>query len=177
MERKLTKMEERLKELLDYGINPKIEFASKKNLLGEVIGVYDGGFVEYIVGKPQKKKFETTQDGPNADTTLYKIIVEEVGLTRADEIINDGNIQTEIEKHVLAHQNKNLVYTFELPSRFFMKKINPFWPESYSDEGESHIPDEIKEDGTTETLQIESGKGKKSTEREKSTRVTRPKKK
>jgi hypothetical protein len=129
-ETKLYRVQDRLMQLINYGI--EVHRNEKASIVGENTAVYDNG-EEYVVGT-KNVKFQTPDDGPSAKTVYYKMLIDEVGLTKADEILKEGRIKTQIEHRVLvlyAQNGRNIYYTYDLPSRFFMRRVNPNFPRPY----------------------------------------------
>ncbi|MBW2994927.1 hypothetical protein KY312_01105 [Candidatus Woesearchaeota archaeon] len=141
-------LEERLRQLLDWSINPEIKIAKNKYLKGEMIKIYEGGCIEYILSKPYRKQFNVSTQSSDSDTAMYKVVLREVSQKRAEEVMNDRHIIQEVEMHILYHPQQRIVYMFEYPSRHFLKKINPYYPEEYKDDTDKFleeigIPDNI----------------------------------
>lgn len=125
------KLEDRLIELLGWGFNPQVEAARPKMLNGEIIAVYGGGDIEYIYGKRHCIPINRPSGEMDADFTMYKFLEYEVGMERVDETLAKYKGKVEVEWHYLYNGARNIVYKIQLPSRAFMKVLNPYFPEHF----------------------------------------------
>jgi hypothetical protein len=162
-EKKFRKLEERLLEIINWGFRVQQEPARTKRLYGEIIEVFQGGNTEYIMGRPYRARIATPEGKIGPDLTVYKYLVEQAASKeQADEAIGKYNKKIEVEEHALYNGHNQTICTFVLPSRHFLKEVNPYYPEQNKDKPVKRDHDlmEQEEDRKTDT-KAETKKGTK----------------
>jgi hypothetical protein len=160
-EQKPRRIEDRLREWLSYGFNPHVEAATDKRLRGEVIDVFDDMCIEYIIGREREIRIQKPQGRIDADLAMYRHLEWHTDIERVEETLERYRQKVAVEEHALFDAKNKVIYTVNLPSRNFMKALNPYYPEQYRRESVDEIIAAPDKNPTTKARR--GTEGKKST--------------
>ena len=159
----LRKLEDRLVELLNWGINPEVKVAKDKYLNGEMYKVYQDGCIELIYGSPYKVTIKEATHSSEDASPMYRAMIRESSLERAKEVLEDRSIVKRVAIHALYHPQQRVVYMFEYLSRDFLKEINPNYPKEYLEPDEQYL-ESIKNKKSEDEVPFANG-GRRKTSR------------